>query len=149
MRNIAVIIAILTLNMVQGQILEPIKWETSVKRITDSEFDLLARAVIEPGWHLYSQTVPEGGPIATSFSFVGSADFLKKGNTKEPNAIVVHDDVFDMEIKYFTDKVTFRQRVKAKTKKEFIVRGVVKFMACNDISCLAPTEEDILFTINN
>ena len=147
MKSIFIIIAVLALNITQAQILEPVKWGTSVNRVSDTEFDLIATATIDSGWHLYSQTVPEDGPIATSFSFDGNGKFLKKGNTKEDEGHVVDDPIFSMKIKYFDDKATFKQRIKVKTKKSFTVEGVVNFMVCNDSRCLSPTEEDLLFTV--
>ncbi|GAL64100.1 protein-disulfide reductase DsbD domain-containing protein [Algibacter lectus] len=148
MKTIFIIITVLTLNISQAQILEPVKWETLVNRVSDTEFDLISTATIDAGWHLYAQTVPEGGPIATSFSFVGNGKFLKKGNTKEDEGHVVDDPIFGMKIKYFDNKAIFKQRIKVKTKKSFTVEGVVNFMVCNDIRCLAPTEEDLLFTVD-
>jgi len=54
-----------------AQIHNPVTWETSVEKINDSEFNLLITAGIEAGWHLYSQNVPEGGPIPTSIKIFG------------------------------------------------------------------------------
>ena len=48
---------------------DPVKWATSVEKISDTEYDLVTKATIESGWHLYSQLVSEGGPTATSFIF--------------------------------------------------------------------------------
>lgn len=148
MKSIFIIIAIFNFSIAQAQILEPVKWETSVNKVSDTEFDLVTTATIDSGWHLYSQTVPEDGPIATSFNFDGNGKFLKKGNTKEEEGHVVEDAIFGMKIKYFDNKATFKQRIKVKTKKSFTVDAVVNFMVCNDSRCLSPTEEDLLFTVN-
>ena len=53
-----------------GQIHNPVQWKTSVKHLKDTEYVLIAKATIESGWHLYSQNVPDDGPIPTTFSFV-------------------------------------------------------------------------------
>ena len=52
-----------------SQVFNPVKWETKVKKISDTEYDLVSIATIDSGWHLYSQNVPDNGPIPTGFSF--------------------------------------------------------------------------------
>ena len=52
-----------------SQIEDPLQWSTSVEKVSDTEFILVATATIEEGWHLYSQDVPEDGPIPTTFTF--------------------------------------------------------------------------------
>ena len=133
--------------MVNAQVYNPVKWSTSVVKISDSEYELTANAVIEKGWHLYSQTVPPDGPIATQFSFTGSPDYLKKGNTKEDQGHVVNDPIYDMKITYFENKASFKQRIKVKHKKPFQIKGNVEFMACDDTKCLPPKQVELIFKI--
>lgn len=131
----------------QSQIHEPVAWETSVVKISDIEYDLIATATIDGNWHLYSQNVPENGPIPTTFAFEGSSDYLKKGNTKEGKGHEVDDKVFEMRIKYFESEAVFKQRIRLKHKNTFEVKGVVEFMVCNDTQCLPPNEVDLSFSI--
>ncbi|MDN3666603.1 protein-disulfide reductase DsbD domain-containing protein [Algibacter miyuki] len=147
MKKLILIVAIFALNIVQAQILEPVTWSTSVTKISDSEFDLIATATIDSGWHLYSQTVPEDGPIATSFTYEGNGKFLKKGNTQEEEGHTVDDPVFQMEITYFEEMATFKQRIKLKTTDAFTVNGTVEFMVCDDSRCLPPTEVELTFEV--
>ncbi|CAH8282155.1 thiol:disulfide interchange protein DsbD [Mariniflexile fucanivorans] len=130
-----------------AQVLKPVKWTTSVNKISDTEYELVATATIDKGWHLYSQTVPEDGPIATSFTFEGNTNYLKKGNTSEDKGHTVQDPVFDMEITYFDKKANFKQRIKLKGKVPFVVKGTVEFMVCDDSRCLPPTEVDLVFNV--
>lgn len=130
-----------------AQVLKPVKWTTAVNKISDTEYELVATATIDKGWHLYSQTVPEDGPIATSFTFEGNTNYLKKGNTSEDKGHTVQDPVFDMEITYFDTKANFKQRIKLKGKVPFVVKGTVEFMVCDDSRCLPPTEVDLVFNV--
>ncbi len=131
-----------------GQILDPVKWSTNVNKISDGEYELEAIAEIEEGWHLYSQSVPEDGPIPTSFVFKGSSEYLKKGNTKEEEGHTVDDPIFDMRITYFDTKASFKQRIKLREKAPFSVKAVVEFMVCDDSRCLPPKEVDLVFSVN-
>jgi thiol:disulfide interchange protein DsbD len=147
MKNLILIVALFTVSLVQTQILEPVKWTTSVEKVSDSEVVLIATAEIEDNWHLYSQSVPEDGPFPTTFTFEGNANYLKKGNTIEAAGHVVNDPVFEMEIKYFEINTSFKQRIKLKTQEAFKVNAIVEFMVCDDTRCLAPTEANLIFNV--
>lgn len=49
-----------------GQMYNPVKWTTTVEKISDKEYILKAQAVIQPGWHLYGQYIEEGGYSPTA-----------------------------------------------------------------------------------
>lgn len=148
MKKTLLILALLTFTLGSSQILEPVKWTTSVEKTSDTEAVLIATATIEPHWHLYSQTVPENGPIATSFSFESNTNYLKKGNTTEETGHTIHDPIFDMKITFFENKASFKQRIKLKSNQAFKVKSSVEFMVCDDSRCLPPTEADLVFEIN-
>jgi thiol:disulfide interchange protein DsbD len=147
MKNIIIILVLILSTNVFSQIHDPVKWSTSVKSVSETEYELIVKADIEGEWHLYSQTVPEDGPIPTSFVFEGNANYLKKGNTKEDKGHVINDPVFNMQIKYFGENATFKQRIKLKSKAPFKINAVVEYMVCNDRQCLAPKEVDLVFDI--
>lgn len=131
-----------------AQIHNPVKWSTSTEKISDTEYELIATATIQGEWHLYSQSVPESGPIPTTFTYQSNKNYLKKGNTKEEEGHTVDDKVFDMRIKYFGTKADFKQRIKLKSKESFQVKATVEFMVCNDTQCLPPNEVDLVFNVN-
>lgn len=147
MRKLSLIIVFFTISIAQSQILEPVKWSTSIQKISITEFELIATATIETNWHLYSQDVPDGGPIPTSFTFEGNENYLKKGNTLEEAGHVVNDPVFEMEIKYFEKKASFKQRIKLKSQEAFKVNATVEFMVCDDSRCLPPTDVNLIFNL--
>ncbi|MDO9037853.1 MAG: cytochrome c biogenesis protein CcdA, partial [Lutibacter sp.] len=130
-----------------AQIHDPVKWSTSTQKISETEYDLIVTATIEAKWHLYSQNVPADGPIPTSFSFKTSPDFKLIGKTTEEKGVSSYDPVFEMQIKYFENKATFKQRIKVLSEKSFKIAGTVEFMVCDDASCLPPTEIDLAFLI--
>lgn len=132
-----------------SQIIDPVKWSTSVKQNSDTEYVLMATATIDKGWHLYSQNVPEDGPIPTSFNFdTSQGGFELLGKTLEEEGHTVDDPVFEMKIKFFENSAVFQQKVKL-TSNITVIKGVVEFMVCNDVMCSAPTEIDLVFTLNN
>ena len=132
-----------------AQIFEPVKWLASAEKISDTEYKLIAKASIDPKWHLYSQEVPEGGPIATNFTFDDANGAFKIiGNTIEEEGHTVNDPVFDMEIKFFEDSTTFTQNTET-TGKENTLYALVEFMVCDDTRCLPPNEVDLVFNLSD
>ena len=149
MKKVTLIIALLTIWLGQAQILEPVKWSTSVEKVSDSEYKLISKATIESGWHLYSQNVPEDGPIPTSFiydDFNGAFKFID--NTSEETGQTIDDPVFQMKIKFFEKSAIFIQKVEV-LGEETTVNGLVEFMVCDDSRCLPPTEVELVFNLSD
>jgi len=125
-----------------AQILEPVKWSFSATRTNASEAELFFTATIDAGWYLYSQNIPEGGPVPTSFSFEESNDYQLVGKVIEPKPIEKYDEIFKMDLKFLDGKPVFRQQIKPLTSAAFKVTGFVEFMCCDDTRCLPPTAVD-------
>jgi len=131
-----------------AQIYDPVEWSTSVEKISDTEYDLIVKATIEDKWHLYSQIVPEDGPIATSFIFTETAAYSLVGKPTEDEGYSAAEPAFDNKvIKYFKNNATFKQRIEILSKNTQKIVGELEFMVCNDLNCLPPTFVDIEFTI--
>ena len=132
----------------QAQILEPVKWSFSSKKVSDNEADLLITAKIDAGWHVYSQFIDEGGPIPTSFTFTPSSGYSLSGKVSEaPKATSAFDKNFGMQISWHEKQVVFKQRIKLKNPKTTIA-GVLEFMVCNNERCLPPAEVEFKIPIN-
>ena len=128
-----------------AQIFDPVKWETSVEKLSDTEYYLISKATIEKNWHLYSQNVPEDGPIPTTFSYKNDGQTFKLlGNTIEEEGHTVDDPVFRMKIKFFENKAVFKQKIQVQQAIKSI-KGSVEFMVCDDARCLPPNEVDLIF----
>jgi thiol:disulfide interchange protein len=123
-----------------AQMYDPVSWSYSSKRISDTEADLLIKATIQPGWHVYSQFIEEGGPIPTSFKFTPSKQYSLVGKvTETPKAVSAFDKNFGMQIAWHEKEVIFTQRIKINVPQATIA-GSLEFMVCNDERCLPPAE---------
>ena len=128
-----------------GQIIKPVRWRWKVEKINDSEYKLIFNARIQDTWSLYSQHIGEGGPVPTSFTFDEGDYYQLIGDVVESdNVEVMHDKVFDMQIKKFHHKATFTQKIKVLDKSK-PVTGYITFMTCDDTRCLPPTDVDFKF----
>jgi len=131
-----------------SQIFDPVKWTTSVEKISESSYKLVSKATIDSGWHVYSQSVPDNGPIPTTFTYDDENGAIKMvGNTSEEEGHTVNDPVFEMVIKYFENTAIFEQIIEVSGDVN-TVNGIVEFMVCDDERCLAPAEIDLVFNLS-
>jgi hypothetical protein len=146
-KTLAIVILLFLTFSMSAQMLNPVKWSFSVSKISPAESELVFTATIDKGWHLYSQDIPEGGPIPTTFHIEKGMGFFLDGKVLEPKPIEVMDKQFDMKVKYFSTSVEFRQKVKIMSAKPVEVKGYVEFMCCNDEQCLPPNEVNFNFNL--
>ena len=138
-RRMSALFSLLCVAMVTfAQMHDPIKCETSWKMVSDGVAELRIAATIDAGWHLYSTELEDGPTAATlvienikGASLDGKLGFEGKEITK-------YDDMFGMEVRYFENKVTFLQRF-AIDSDDYTVQGYFQYGACDDQSCLPPT----------
>lgn len=148
MKKIVIFLAFIISANIFSQIHNPVKWSTSVVAVSDTKYDLIIQATIADGWHLYSQNVPENGPMPTAFSFNKSSGFELIGKTTEEIGHTVNDPIFEMKITFFEKKAVFKQRINVLSAKAFKISGEAEFMVCNDENCLPPTYQDLQFNVN-
>src|SRR5688572_8277780 len=121
-----------------AQILQPVKWNFTKEMKGTDQVELIFTANIDKGWHLYSQFIPDGGPIKTSFTFEPNESYQLIGNVAEGTPVEYYDKSFDMQLKYFGEKAVFRQKIKILKNESFTIKGGVEFMVCDDEKCLPP-----------
>jgi len=125
-----------------AQMQEPVKWKYSINESSEIVF----YASVERGWHLYDLNLPEGGPIPTSFKFeeIKGAELTGKvfSNSKITSQ---YDETFGMTVRWFSENPTFIQKLKITDRDNFLVKGSIDYMSCNDRACI-PGSEDFTFT---
>lgn len=146
MKKVSLLIVVLMFSVVANARIEtPVRWAHGSKRINATETMVLLRARIQPGWHIYSQNVKEGGPIKTSFTFTPSKTYTLAGKTIEPTPKTKYEKSFKMNVGYFEKEVVFQQKIKLKSKSSTWVKGVLEYAVCNKTGCLPP--EELAFNI--
>ena len=131
--------------VLQAQILRPVKWSYAAKKTSSTEATVFFKATIDKGWHIYSQNVGDGGPTKTVFTFAPSQQYTLVGKTKETNPIVKFEKMFNMQVGYFENQVVFQQKIKLKSKNQAAIKGSIQFGACDDNECIPP--EDVNFNV--
>jgi thiol:disulfide interchange protein len=133
-----------------GQLLKPVKWSFEQKPSGNGGIELLVKASIDPGWHLYSTVLPEGGPIKTTFTFTPDSTNFKEigGIILKSSPIKEHDKIFDMDLEFFSKEALFVQRFKTLTTHPFDLKGSIEYQICNNETCTLD-EHDFTVRINN
>lgn len=137
---------LLTFGLGKAQMQDPVHWKFSVTDVSKTEKELQFTASIDDHWHVYGINIPEDGPTPTSFTFTTVEGAELVGNvTSASNLITKYDETFGMELNWYEKEVTFVQRIKL-TGETFTVKGYLRYMCCDDQSCLPPTNEEFEFT---
>ena len=125
-----------------SQIFEPIKWSFELKNTGKTTADIILKATIDEGWHLYGMNIPEGGPRPTSFVFEGVQNAKLEGKVQSQSKLKeVYDPNFDMKLNWYANQAVFVQKISFTDAAKVRVTGYVEFMACDDQSCLPPAQE--------
>ena len=137
---------LLTFGLGQAQMQDPVHWKFSMTDVSKTEKELQFTAKIDDHWHVYGLHIPEDGPNPTSFTFTSVEGAELVGEVTSPsNLITKYDETFGMELNWYEKEVTFVQRIKL-TGETFTVKGYLRYMCCDDQSCLPPTSEEFEFT---
>lgn len=122
----------------------PVSWTVVYKPISATEGEIVATAMIEKPWHMYSQKATEDGPIPTTFTFSDSKLYQLNGKTEESNAHEEFDKAFGAKIASFSGSAEFKQKVKLSgAKAGTVIPFKVEYMVCNDMTCLPPKTVDL------
>ena len=139
-RIITIAFLLLFSNLLFAQIQNPVEWSATSKKISDKTYEVHITATIDNGWHIYSQTTPDGGPIPTSITFTKNPLVIVEGKAKEVGKLEKHHEpLFGVDVKQFSNTVDFVQLVKLKAPVKTSMNVAVEFMVCNDKQCLPPS----------
>ncbi|MBN1925201.1 MAG: thioredoxin family protein, partial [Prolixibacteraceae bacterium] len=132
------------------QPVNPVTWTFEHKKVSDHEFELHFIASIQQGWHLYSNNLPEGGPLATKVNYDTIAGFeLLEALEATTKPTVFYDEIFGMDVEYFSNAVTFIQKIKISDENVSSITGFVEYMSCNDETCTPPAQTEFSFFFQN
>ena len=122
-----------------------VKFTASMKQTAPDEITISFSGTMAKGWHVYAPE-EKHGPIAASFN-VDKIEGAKVEGPLKANkpATKKFEAVWNGEVAYYEDNVTFSQKVKL-TGKEYKIEGYFEFGACNDETCLPPTSVEFSYS---
>lgn len=122
---------------------EGVTWKTSVKHMEGDLYEIVFKATIRPGYHLYDLGPYEDEYInVTEFEFDPSQSVIPEGKPYHiTKPVKKFDEVFGLEIGYFYNTAEFGQKVRLKGR-EGTLTGLVIWAICDDTSCLPPSDTE-------
>ena len=130
----------------QAQIKDPIKFKTELTALSDTEAEVVFTATMDKGWHVYSTDLGDGGPISATFNVDNKSGVELVGKLKPVGKEVsTFDKLFEMKVRYFENTAKFVQKVKF-TGGAYAIEGYLEYGACDDESCLPPTQVPFKFS---
>ena len=133
--SLTLLLLVTVVMAVQAQVSFTVKY----KRVNPTTVDIVFTVTAQPGWHIYSTNIGEGGPTRATFGVDKIKGAKLKGGLKGgPGAKTMQDPIFEMPVTYYEGHATFTQRVEL-LDKDYELKGYLKYGACNDENCLPPT----------
>lgn len=133
--SLTLLLLVTVVMAVQAQVSFTVKY----KRVNPTTVDIVFTGTAQPGWHIYSTNIGEGGPTRATFGVDKIKGAKLKGGLKGgPGTKTMQDPIFEMPVTYYEGHATFTQRVEL-LDKNYELKGYLKYGACNDENCLPPT----------
>lgn len=133
--SLTLLLLVTVVMAVQAQVSFTVKY----KRVNPTTVDIVFTGTAQPGWHIYSTNIGEGGPTRATFGVDKIKGAKLKGGLKGgPGAKTMQDPIFEMPVTYYEGHATFTQRVEL-LDKDYELKGYLIYGACNDENCLPPT----------
>ena len=145
-KALTTLVLLLAVMTVAAQMQDPVHVRSELKKISDTEGELLFSATIDPGWHVYSTGLGNDGPISTTFHADKMEGAKTVGGLKfRGKELKMFDKMFDMELRYFEGSVTFVQKIQF-TQPKYDIKCYVEYGACNDQMCMPPSTIELAAT---
>ena len=144
--TLGLLLMVISCLSVVAQMQDPVHFKTEWKSISANEAEIIFSATIDPGWHVYSTDLGDGGPTQATINIDKISGATLDGKLKPgSNEIKKMDPIFEMEVKFFEKTAKFTQKV-ILTGGKYSVSGYLEYGACNDENCLPPTSVDFTFS---
>ena len=127
---------------ISAQMQDPVHFKSSLETLQGDEAQIVFSGTIDAGWHVYSTNMGDDGPISATFNTVKMegaetvGDLIPQGNEKSQ-----YDNLFGMTLRFFEGNVKFVQKIRF-TQPEYNIECYLEYGACNDETCMPPTQVD-------
>ena len=117
-----------------SQILDPVKWTTTIEKKSETIFILTFNGVIEKDWHMYSQFTPDGGPLPLEIVFKNQkGNFNLVGKAKESKTKTAYNDIFEVNETFFEHKAQITQEIALLNPKIKTIEADLNYQVCKEV----------------
>ncbi|MBT2163042.1 protein-disulfide reductase DsbD family protein [Zobellia barbeyronii] len=125
----------------------PVKWSQEVKKISDTDYELVLKGNIAEGWHIFSQFTSEGGSLPSEFDYkkVGEGYELL-GKTVESETVIEYSDIFEVDEIFFKETAIFTQKIRLLDSSVNQIDINLFYQVCKEV-CI-PVDQDFSFVLD-
>lgn len=148
MRTLITSLLLISAQLVVAQ--QPITWQFQAVKTGELQYDVVLKATIQPGWHLYSQQQPDDAiAIPTSIHFNANPLLVREKGIREDGKLEkFKDKTLGVTSFQFSNQVSFIQSIKLKAKVKTAITGEVEYQVCDDEKCLPPKKQSFTIALN-
>lgn len=127
----------------KSQQLLPVSWQSAWNKVSETDYEVMLTAVVDPAWNIYSKDMAEGGPIPTTIEWEGSGWQLLGGLMEEADQVIKgKDPLFDnMEVIKLKGQIRYKQMFKVENPQNATLKAIISYMTCDSEKCIADDEE--------
>ncbi|MFT5249155.1 MAG: thiol:disulfide interchange protein [bacterium] len=124
-----------------GEIKNPLEWEGSIKKISDTDYEISLTGYIDDNWHVYSQYTPEDlekglGPIPLFIDFKKlDEDYTLEGSLEESETHREYSETWGFDEVFFKEIAILKQKVKLNNPDVKVIKSILYYQVCIDV-CL-------------
>ena len=118
----------------QAQMADPVKWQSKIEKISDTEYKISLDAKLEGEWHMYSQFTPDGGPLPMEFIYNNAeGNFEPQGKATESAYESKYNDIFEVDEYFFAKEAQFSHVIKITNPALENFQLDLSYQACTDV----------------
>lgn len=118
------------------KVVHPVKWKSKIEKKSADQYLLTMDAVIEDGWHVYSQFTDENGSLPMIVEFINKkGNFETIGKTSETKPEQKYSDIFGVTESFWHHKFQLKQLVKVTNPGLDLVQVKIDYQVCQE-SCI-------------
>jgi len=126
---------------------DPVEVETSVKKISDTEYDLIFNVYIDDDWHLYSQYNPKDASLPMTIKpSEGESGYTLEGKAEESETTTEFSEIWGVDEIFFVEEAVLTQRIKLEDPSIRQVSLNIDAQVCKEF-CL-PYDDDFTFSLD-
>ena len=126
---------------------DPVLWSQELNQLTDDEYELIFKAKIFEGWHVYSQFTAEGGSMPSFFEYEGAGDTYELiGKTEESKTITEYSDIFEVDETFFKKNAIFTQKIRLLNSGVKQISVDLFYQVCKEV-CI-PADKRFIFSLD-
>lgn len=112
----------------------PVKWQGEIKKGTEGKLDLVFKAEIDKGWHIFSQHTPEGGSLPLEIKYLGDGeDYKTEGETEESPTKQQFNDVFGVDEIIWENEAILTQPITLNNLDTRYIKAELAYQVCEEL----------------